>query len=79
MINVLDRVMGVVVDAVSDVMEIVAEDIMPPPQFGMARLTEHIVGVATRDERTPIVLEVERALWDGDIRQLDLAETVRPD
>ncbi len=78
MLNVLRRVVGVVVDAVSDVVEIAAEDIMPPPQLGTAALTEHIVGVASRDERMLIVLDIERALSDEDARQLDLAATAHP-
>lgn len=72
-LTVLDRVMGVVVDAVSDVVEISAEDIMPPPQLGTAALTGHIVGIASQDERTLIVLDIESVLSDNDTRQLDLA------
>jgi purine-binding chemotaxis protein CheW len=76
-LNVLGRVMGMVVDGVSDVVEITAEDIMPP-QLGTAALTEHIVGVASHDERMLIVLNIERALSNEDARQLDLAAMVRP-
>lgn len=75
-LNVLNRVIGVVVDAVSDVVEIAAEDIMPPPQLGTAALTAHIVGVASRDERMLIVLDIAGVLADEDARQLDLAVTV---
>lgn len=78
-LNVLDRVIGIVVDAVSDVVEISPEDVMPPPQLGATALTEHIVGVASRDERTLIVLDIERVLSDEDARQLDLAAVVRAD
>jgi len=77
-LNVLGRVMGMVVDGVSDVVEITAEDIVPPPQLGRAALTEHIVGVASRDERMLIVLDIERTLSDEDAQQLDLVAMVCP-
>lgn len=70
-LNVLDRVVGIVVDAVSDVVEIAVGDIMPPPQLGAAALTEHIVGVATHDEQMLIVLDIEGVLSDEDACQLD--------
>jgi purine-binding chemotaxis protein CheW len=74
-LTALDRVMGVVVDAVSDVVNISAEDMMPPPQLGTAALTGYIVGIASQDERMLIVLDIEGVLSDEDTRQLDLAAT----
>ncbi|TKC78960.1 chemotaxis protein CheW [Trinickia terrae] len=76
-LNVLNRVVGVVVDAVSDVVKIAAQDIMPPPQLGTAALTAHIVGVASRDERMLIVLDIQGVLADDDSHRLDLAAMVR--
>jgi purine-binding chemotaxis protein CheW len=72
-LTALDRVMGAVVDAVSDVVNISAEDIMPPPQLGAAALTGYIVGIASQDERMLIVLDIGGVLSDEDTRQLDLA------
>ncbi|WP_118185043.1 chemotaxis protein CheW [Paraburkholderia phosphatilytica] len=71
-LSILDRTIGLVVDAVSDVIEIAADDIMPAPQFGSSELTAHIVGVATRDERMIIVLDIEKVFSDDDIQQLGL-------
>lgn len=72
-LNVLGRVLGMVVDAVSDVVEISGEDIMPPPQLGVGALTQHIVGIASRDEGMLIVLDIERVLSDEDIGHVDRA------
>jgi hypothetical protein len=58
-LTALDRVMGMVVDAVSDVVNISTEDIMPPPQFGEAALTGYIVGIASQDEHMLILLDIE--------------------
>lgn len=74
-LNVLDRVIGVVVDAVSDVVKIRAEDILPPPQLGASAMTEHIVGVASHDEHMLIVLDIERALSQDHAHSFDLVAT----
>jgi purine-binding chemotaxis protein CheW len=66
--NVLDRVICVVVDAVSDVQEIPADDSMPPPQRSTTELTGHIVGVASRDERMLLMLNIEGLLSEEDAR-----------
>ncbi len=76
-LNVLGRVLGMVVDAVSDVVEISGEDIMSPPQLGAGALTEQIVGVASRDERMLIVLDIERVLSDEDMGHVDRAAMER--
>ena len=70
-----NRMMGAVVDAVSDVVNISAEDIMPPPQLGAAALAGYIVGIASQDERMLILLDIEGVLSDEDVRQLDLTAT----
>lgn len=67
--------MGAVVDAVSDVVNISADDIMPPPQLGAVASTGYIVGIASQDERMLILLDIEGVLSDEDVRQLDLAST----
>ena len=36
MLNVCDRIVGIVVDGVSDVIKLQDEDIRPPPEFGVA-------------------------------------------
>jgi purine-binding chemotaxis protein CheW len=77
-LNLLDRVVGVVVDAVSDVVEIAREHVMPPPQLGASSLTEHIVGVAARDEHMLIVLDIEGALADYDAGAFDAVLTAHP-
>jgi len=46
-LNVAQRVVGVVVDAVSDVLQLAADQIQPPPAFNGSVQAEHITGVAT--------------------------------
>jgi purine-binding chemotaxis protein CheW len=72
-LNILRREIGVVVDAVSDVVEISNDDLMPSPQLGAEVLTEYIVGLASRDDRMLIVVDIERVLSNEDVRTLDRA------
>ncbi|MDB5848904.1 MAG: CheW protein [Rhodoferax sp.] len=57
------RVMAIVVDAVSDVMELGAEQIQPAPNFDGAAGTEHIIGLSTPGpadrQRMVILLDIE--------------------
>ncbi|MFC4278780.1 chemotaxis protein CheW [Achromobacter aloeverae] len=56
------QVAGVVVDAVSEVLEIAAADIEPPPLFGAGVRTDFIAGVGKVRGRFVILLAVGRIL-----------------
>jgi purine-binding chemotaxis protein CheW len=51
---------GVVVDSVSDVVDIAPDAIKPPPQLQAGRSSEFIAGIATVDEQMLIVLNIDR-------------------
>jgi purine-binding chemotaxis protein CheW len=53
------RECGIVVDSVSDVVDIEAQAVKPPPQLGNARNQDFISGIATVDDRMLIVLNVD--------------------
>jgi len=56
------QVLGVIVDSVSEVLEIAAADIEPPPAFGVGVRTDFISGVGKVRGRFVILLAVNRAL-----------------
>lgn len=60
------RVIGVTVDAVSDVVTVAAESIRPPPEFASACTSDAIVGLASLGEgtaqRTLIVTDIQRLM-----------------
>lgn len=58
-INVGDRIVGVVVDAVSDVVSVRDEDFAPPPQFGSGVDTSFINGIVKNQDRLITLLNVE--------------------
>lgn len=71
-----NQVMGVVVDAVSEVLDIAAGDIEPPPTFGTRIRSEFISGMAKVRGKFVILLDVDRVL---DLDELPSLEGVSPD
>ena len=61
-LNIAGRVIGMVVDAVSDVVSLGADEILPAPRMGTALDTEFLLGIGTIDERMLILLDIERLL-----------------
>ena len=71
------QVIGVVVDAVNEVLEIPAADIEPPPNFGARIRSEFIDGMARLGQRFVIVLDPNRVLSIDELAQL-AAEHLEP-
>ncbi|GLU32620.1 chemotaxis protein CheW [Trinickia caryophylli] len=63
-------VVGVVVDGVSEVLDIAAADIEPAPAFGAQLRTDFIAGMAKVRERFVILLSVEHVLAIDDLAEL---------
>jgi purine-binding chemotaxis protein CheW len=55
-------VMGVLADSVSQVIDIKAEDIEPPPSFGTHARTDQLLGVAPMGKKFALILDVDRVL-----------------
>jgi purine-binding chemotaxis protein CheW len=53
------RVIGAVVDSVSDVLELTAESIKPPPALGALVDTSYLTGIASVAERMLILMDIE--------------------
>lgn len=54
--------MGIVVDSVSEVLNIKPEEIEPTPSFGTRLETEYILGMAKLDDGVKILLDIDRVL-----------------
>ncbi|WP_229425453.1 MULTISPECIES: chemotaxis protein CheW [unclassified Massilia] len=61
-LNIQDRVVGMVVDAVSDVISLTAEQIKPAPDMGGALNTDYLLGLGTVDERMIILVDIDRLM-----------------
>ena len=66
-INVGTKVMGLLVDAVSDVLNAGAEDIRPAPDFGAHADTRFISGMASAGDKVAVLLDVETLLSEADL------------
>ncbi|SBV36131.1 purine-binding chemotaxis protein [uncultured Stenotrophomonas sp.] len=75
-LNMEDRVVGIVVDSVSDVIPLSAEQIRPKPEFGAAVDTRFISGIGTQDERMLILLDIETLLDTADLGQITSGDEV---
>ena len=58
-LNVVKRVVGVVVDSVSDVITIPVSSVNPAPEFGSMLGTQYILGLATIEGKMLIVIDIE--------------------
>jgi purine-binding chemotaxis protein CheW len=61
-LNEVRTVIGVVVDAVNEVLEIPAADIEPPPNFGTSIRTDFIQGMGKVRDKFVIILKVDSVL-----------------
>ena len=61
-LNVGSRVVGVVVDSVSDVVQLSGEQIRAVPEIGATIDRQFLTGIGTLDERMLILLDIERLM-----------------
>ena len=61
-LNVADRVVGMVVDSVSDVVRLPEEQIRAVPEIGATIDRQFLTGIGTLDERMLILLDIERLM-----------------
>jgi len=73
-LNILKRVVGVVVDGVSDVVALPPDAVKPAPDFGGVLDTQYIQGLATLGGELLIVVDIERLMGSRDMALI--AETV---
>ncbi len=67
-LNVAHRMVGVVVDAVSDVVTLAADAIRPSPQFASSVFdAQYITGLGTLDGQMLILLDIERLITGADM------------
>jgi purine-binding chemotaxis protein CheW len=72
-LNVGERVVGIVVDSVSDVVGLDAGQIRPAPDFASGLDTAYILGLGTLDERMLIVVDIEKLMLSREMALMDEA------
>ena len=61
-LNIGSRVVGMVVDAVSDVITLTSGQLRPVPEFNSAIQSEHLLGIASIDQRMLILVDIEKLM-----------------
>lgn len=72
-VNLLNRIVGIVVDGVSDVLTLKPEQICPAPEFAVTMSTEYLTGLGTLDERMLILVDIEKLLNSEEMELVDSA------
>jgi purine-binding chemotaxis protein CheW len=72
-LNIGKRVMGVVVDGVSDVIQLSSDNLHPSPEFGSVLDTRYILGLGTVENRMIIVVDIERLMTSQEMSLVESA------
>ena len=72
-LNLSGRVVGVVVDSVSDVIMLTTSQIRPAPDFSALFDTRYIAGLAKHDDRMVIVTDIEQLMTSADMMLIEEA------
>jgi purine-binding chemotaxis protein CheW len=70
-LNVAGRVVGMVVDSVSDVISLTASQIRQPPNFSSTFDVRYITGLGTVDQRMLILVDIEKLMTGSDMGLMD--------
>ena len=70
-LNIGNRVVGMVVDRVSDVTTLLPEQIKPAPDMGSSINTEYVIGLGTIDERMLILVDIDQLMSSADMGLID--------
>lgn len=67
MLNIKQRIVGIVVDGVSDVIRLEEEQVLPPPEFGVAFDSRYLHGLADIDEHMVILVNIESLITSDEL------------
>ncbi len=65
-----ELILGIVVDAVSDVYNVLIDEIKPAPHLGNAKNIEFVTGIATVNEKMIILIDINQLLNSEEITTL---------
>ena len=72
-LNLGSRVVGIVVDSVSDVLTLLPEQIKAAPTLSSGLDTRYILGLGTVDERMLILVDIEKLMTSNEMALMDEA------
>jgi len=66
-LNLAERVVGIVVDGVSDVLMLGESQISPAPEFNSALSTDYLTGLGTVESRMLVLIDIEKLMGSADM------------
>src|SRR5471030_3292952 len=72
-LNIAGRIVGMVVDSVSDATTLTTEQVKPAPEMGTAFSTDYMIGLGTIDERMLILVDIDKLMSSA---EMGLIETL---
>lgn len=66
-LNIGGRIIGMVVDGVSDVTTLSPEQVRPAPEMGAAFNTDYLIGLGTIDERMLILVDIDKLMSSSEM------------
>ena len=72
-LNIGNRVMGMVVDAVSDVITLTPEQLRPVPEFNSGIATDHLLAIGAVGDRMLILVDIEKLMSSAEMGLLESA------
>ena len=70
-VNVDDRIVGIVVDGVSDVMSLSPDQIKPAPEFGVTLSSDYLSGIGSLDDRMLVLVDIEKLLTHEEMQLVE--------
>lgn len=71
MLHVNKRIVGIVVDAVSDVIKLTHDEIKPPPEFGVAFDTKFLHGLSEVNDHMVIIVNIQSLITSDALALFD--------
>jgi purine-binding chemotaxis protein CheW len=66
-VNIANRIMGMVVDGVSDVITLKPDQLRPTPDFSTAIGEDHVLAIGSVEDRMLILLDIEKLMSSADM------------
>lgn len=72
-LNIRSRIVGMVVDAVSDVITLTPEQLRPVPEFAASVDADHLLAIGAIDDRMLILVDIEKLMTSADMGLVESA------
>ncbi|NEX16949.1 MAG: chemotaxis protein CheW [Halochromatium sp.] len=75
-VNVSDRIVGIVVDGVSDVMTLTPDQIKPAPELGMSLSSDFLKGLGSLEKRMLVLVDIDKLLTSKEMALVEQVEQI---